>query len=42
MRSGRRYCVTTGSSESGRDALTRVLREHGYTVVDAPSGSNRV
>jgi len=33
--SGRRYCARTESSESGRDALTRVLRLHGYTVVNA-------
>jgi hypothetical protein len=33
---GRRVCAVTGSSESGRDALTRALRAQGYAVRAAP------
>jgi hypothetical protein len=29
---GRRVCAVTGSSESGRDALSRALRAQGYVV----------
>ena len=40
VRTGQRYCATTGQTETGRDALTRVLREDGYAVVNAPPPSN--
>ena len=40
VRTGRRYCATTGQTETGRDALTRVLRQDGYAVVNAPPSSN--
>jgi len=40
VRTGQRYCATTAQSETGRDALTRVLRQNGYAVVNAPPSSN--